>query len=429
MRLKSRNIILNALYGSFVNYASPSTITYYWNFGVFSLFFLVVQIVTGIVLSMYYTPHIDLAFDSVEHIMRDVNYGWLLRYVHSNGASFFFIVVYIHIFRSFYYGSYMYPRELLWCSGVLILILLIVTAFLGYVLPWGQMSFWAATVITNVVSVIPVIGGKIVIWLWGGYQVANPTLNKFFSLHFLLPFVVLALAIIHIILLHEVGSNNPLGVSFKVDQLPMNPYFILKDLYGIFIILIPFSIFVFFYPNVLSHPDNYIPANSLVTPEHIVPEWYLLPFYALLRSVPNKLQGVIVLALALVSLFFIPFMKFTRYSIRSAQFRPLYRIFFWFFIADCVLLAWIGAKPIEYPYFEIGQYATVAYFVFIFLVVPFIAVLDNIYLFGFPWNRPKLDPNFSADFLNDNAKKKSVLRIVYYSRQFFAKLKSKFVKK
>jgi len=374
MRIVKTNKILNIVYSSAINYPVPINITYIWNFGIFALLCLGVQLITGILLAMHYIPNIELAFNSVEHIMRDVNYGWLLRYVHANGASLFFIAVYTHLFRGLYYGSYIYPREFLWCSGVLILLLMIFTAFLGYVLPWGQMSFWAATVITNVASTIPFIGEKLVIWLWGGFAVGNPTLNKFYSLHYLMPFIILALVMLHLIFLHEVGSSNPLGINFKVDQISFSSYFIIKDFYSVILFIIFFFIFVFFLPNLLGHPDNYIPANPESTPVHIVPEWYLLPFYAILRSIPNKLGGVIALFLAIVFIFLLPF--FNTSNIRVSFFRPLYKIFFWFFLIDCILLGWIGAKPIENPYLIIGQIGTFFYFFYLLFIIPIINKIE-----------------------------------------------------
>jgi len=300
MRLIKKDFLLNAVYNTAVVYPSPANLTYFWNFGIYAMVCLGIQILTGILLAMHYTPNIDLAFISVEHIMRDVNNGWLLRYVHSNGASMFFIVVFMHTFRGLYYGSYLYPRQILWLVGVVILLLMIVTAFMGYVLPWGQMSFWGATVITNLFSAIPYIGKDIVLWLWGGYAIDNATLTRFFSLHYFLPFVIAGLVAIHLIILHEVGSSNPVGVAFKgIDYVPFTPQFTIKDLYGVLLFIAFYSCFIFFASNVLGHPDNYIPANPMVTPAHIVPEWYLLPFYAILRSIPDKLLGKLLLLLRL----------------------------------------------------------------------------------------------------------------------------------
>jgi ubiquinol-cytochrome c reductase cytochrome b subunit len=324
---------------------------------------------TGIFLAMHYTPHVDLAFMSVEHIMRDVEGGWFLRYAHANGASMFFLVVYIHIFRGLYYGSYASPRELLWCIGVVILLLMIVTAFIGYVLPWGQMSFWGATVITSLASAIPVVGDTIVTWLWGGFSVDNATLNRFYSLHYLLPFVIAGASIVHIAALHQYGSNNPLGTNSAVDKVNFYPYFYVKDLVGWVGFALFFSVFIYFYPNLLGHPDNYIPANPMSTPAHIVPEWYFLWVYAILRSIPNKLGGVAAIALVFIGLFALPFLNTS--PLRSSTFRPLYRKFFWLLVADTVLLVWIGQEPVEDPYIFIGQCASLYFFLYLFVLVPF----------------------------------------------------------
>jgi ubiquinol-cytochrome c reductase cytochrome b subunit len=336
---------------------------------------LVVQLVTGIFLAMHYTAHVDRAFASVEHIMRDVNYGWLMRYLHANGASFFFIVVYIHMFRGLYYGSYMKPREHLWSSGVTIYLLMMATAFIGYVLPWGQMSFWGATVITNLVSAIPGIGQEIVNWVWGGFSVDNPTLNRFYSLHYLLPFVIAGLARVHLILLHQDGSNNPLGICSKVDRVPFYPYFYVKDLLGFIIRMFFYCGFVFFAPNAMGHPDNYILANPMVTPAHIVPEWYFLPFYAILRSIPDKLGGVIAMLAAILSLLTLPFTHGS--EIRSPQFRPFFRKFYWRFIACFFLLMYIGACEVTYPFVEVGQISTVFYFGFLLVILPVLGRVEG----------------------------------------------------
>lgn len=358
-----------------IDYPTPANLNYWWNFGFLSAFCLGIQIVTGILLAMNYTPHVDLAMASVEHIMRDIDYGWLMRYIHANGASMFFIMVYIHMGRGLYYGSYMSPKELPWCVGVVIFILMMATAFMGYVLPWGQMSFWGATVITNLFSVIPIYGPNIVTWLWGAFNVGNATLNRFFSLHYLLPFAIAGASLIHIAYIHKDGSNNPLGVNGNIDKIPFYPYFYIKDLYSSVLFTIGFSLFVFFAPNLLNHPDNYIEANPLVTPPHIVPEWYFLPFYAILRSIPHKAGGVIAMASALLVLFLLPFINTS--EIRSSRFRPLYRKFYWMFVADCLILGWIGGKPVEYPYIEIGQTATFFYFFFFLIVVPFLGTFEK----------------------------------------------------
>jgi quinol-cytochrome oxidoreductase complex cytochrome b subunit len=288
MRFVNKNSLIHTLYHTAVPYPGPSNLNYIWSFGIFLLVCLIIQILTGIFLAMHYVPNIDLAFVSVEHIMRDVNFGWLLRYIHANGASMFFISVYLHICRGLYYSSYTYPRQLLWCIGVIIFLLMIITAFLGYVLPWGQMSFWGATVITNLASAVPYVGNSIVFWLWGGFSVDNATLNRFFSFHYLLPFIIAALTVVHMIFLHDGKSNNPLGIdAITFDNVPFTPYFVVKDLFAVILFFVFFGFFIFYLPNYLGHTDNYIPANPLVTPAHIVPEWYLLPFYAILRSVPD----------------------------------------------------------------------------------------------------------------------------------------------
>jgi len=337
----------------------------------------VVQIITGIVLVMHYTPHTSMAFDSVEHIMRDVNYGWLLRYIHANGASMFFIVVYIHIFRGLYFGSYKSPREILWFLGVIILLLMMATAFMGYVLPWGQMSFWGATVITNLFSALPGVGEPIVTWLWGGFAVDNPTLNRFFSLHYLLPFVIVGVVLLHILALHQHGSNNPLGIDVKgpQDTIPFHPYYTVKDAVGVGVFLLVFSFFVFYQPNMLGHPDNYIPANPLVTPAHIVPEWYFLPFYAILRSVPDKLGGVLLMFGAIAILFLLPWLDTSK--VRSAKFRPIYKQFSWIFLLVCVGLTWAGGKPAEGMYLIIARICTAYYFIHFLVVMPLVGWFEK----------------------------------------------------
>jgi ubiquinol-cytochrome c reductase cytochrome b subunit len=371
----NKNYLVAILNSHIIDYPTPINLTYAWSFGSTAGICLVIQILTGVFLAMHYTPHIDLAFSSVEHIMRDVNNGWLIRYMHANGASMFFIVVYSHIFRGLYYGSYMHPREHLWCSGVLIFILMMATAFMGYVLPWGQMSFWGATVITNLFSAIPFVGGAIVEWLWGGFSVDNATLNRFFSLHFLVPFLIAGLSVIHLALLHEHGSNNPLGVESYVDKVSFYPYFYVKDLLAFFLLIFFFAGFVFYFPNLMGHPDNYIPANPMVTPAHIVPEWYFLPFYAILRSIPDKLGGVVAMGGALVILFAIPFINTS--EIRSSQFRPIFRKFFWLLVVDFLILGWIGQKPVETPFIEVGQIATLFYFIFFIVLIPSLGILEK----------------------------------------------------
>jgi ubiquinol-cytochrome c reductase cytochrome b subunit len=358
-----------------INYPTPINLNYFWSFGSAAGIFLVIQILTGVFLAMHYTPHTEYAFNSVEHIMRHVNNGWLIRYMHANGASFFFIVVYCHIFRGLYYGSYIYPRGLLWGSGVIIFLLMMATAFMGYVLPWGQMSFWGATVITNLFSAIPLVGKAIVEWLWGGFSVDNATLNRFFSLHYLLPFLIAGLVLVHLSLLHQEGSNNPIGVNTNIDTIPFYPYFYVKDLFFFnFIMLIYFS-FVFYFPNALGHPDNYIPANPLVTPPHIVPEWYFLPFYAILRSIPDKLGGVVAMIGAVLILLVLPILNTS--TIRSSKFRPIFRFFYWFLVSDFLLLGWIGQKPVESPFIEIGIGCTIFYFLFFIVLIPIIGIIEN----------------------------------------------------
>ena len=359
--------VLSTLNDHLIDYPTPSNLSYWWNFGSLAGICLVIQILTGVFLAMHYTPHVDLAFLSVEHIMRDVTGGWLLRYMHANGASMFFIVVYLHLFRGLYYGSYASPRELVWCLGVVLLLLMIITAFIGYVLPWGQMSFWGATVITSLASAIPVVGDSIVTWLWGGFSVDNATLNRFFSLHYLLPFLITGVTILHLAALHQYGSNNPLGVNASVDKISFYPYFYVKDLVGWIAFGLFFSVFVFYAPNVLGHPDNYIPANPMSTPAHIVPEWYFLPVYAILRSIPNKLGGVLAIALVFACLFALPFIN-TSY-VRSSSFRPLQAKAFWLLVADCLLLGWLGSQPVEAPYVTIGQLASLGFFVY-FAIIP-----------------------------------------------------------
>ena len=352
-------------------YPTPKNLNYWWTFGGILTFCLITQIVTGIVLGMHYIAHADLAFGSVEHIMRDVNYGWLIRYVHANGASMFFLAVYIHIFRALYYGSYKSPREIIWIIGMLIYFLMMATAFLGYVLPWGQMSFWGATVITNLFSAIPLVGESITNWLWGGYSVDNPTLTRFFSLHYLFPFLILGLVILHIWALHVPGNNNPIGIDIKKpsnDTVPFHPYIVIKDLFALLIFLIIFAFFVFYSPNILGHSDNYIEANPLVTPAHIVPEWYLLPFYAILRSVPDKLLGVIAMFAAIFVLVILPWLDTSK--VRSALFRPIYKQLYWFLVADVLILGYMGAMPAEGAYLLIARIATAYYFIHFLIILP-----------------------------------------------------------
>jgi quinol-cytochrome oxidoreductase complex cytochrome b subunit len=358
-------------------YPTPKNLNYWWNFGSLAGIMLVVMILTGVFLAMQYTPHVDYAFDSVERIMRDVNYGWLIRYIHMNGASFFFIVTYIHLFRGLYFGSYKEPRELLWMLGVVILLLMMATAFMGYVLPWGQMSFWGATVITNLFSAIPLVGSDIVTWLWGGFSVDNPTLNRFFSLHYLLPFVLVGVVVLHLIALHQHGSNNPLGIDRKgpQDSIPFHPYYTVKDMFGLSVFLVIFAAFVFYMPNELGDPQNYIRANPLQTPPEIVPEWYFLPYYAILRSIPNKLLGVIAMFGSIGVLFLLPWLDTSR--IRSAYFRPVYKWLFWLLVIDAFVLGWVGAHRPEGSFILIGRVATAYYFIHFLVLMPLIGKLER----------------------------------------------------
>src|SRR5690242_1302445 len=368
--------IFSYLEKEYHTFPTPRNFNYFWNFGAIATVMLVLMLVTGIVLAMNYQPNSALAFDSVERIMRDVPSGWLLRYMHMTGASFFFAAVYVHIFRGLYYGSYKTPRELLWMLGVVILLLMMATAFMGYVLPWGQMSYWGATVITNLFSAIPVVGDAIVTWLWGGFVVDNPTLNRFFALHYLLPFVIVGVVGLHLVALHQHGSNNPLGIDRKgpQDSIPFHPYYTVKDLFGVGIFLIIYAAFVFFAPNVLGDPANYTPANPLQTPPEIVPEWYFLPFYAILRSVPNKLLGVIMMFGSILILFVLPWLDTSR--VRSASFRPVYKWFFLFLVIDCFVLGYVGAHRPEVIYVLIGRLAT-AYYYFFFISLPFIGWFER----------------------------------------------------
>lgn len=374
MRILKTHPVLQILDG-LINLPTPSNISYLWNFGFLLGMVLVIQLASGIFLAMHYCAHVDLAFISVEHIMRDINYGWFLRYLHANGAAFFFICVYIHMARGLYYGSYTHPRAPVWASGVIIYLIMILTAFVGYVLPWGQMSLWAATVITNLVSAVPYIGNDIVQWLWGGFCVGNPTLNRFFSFHYIMPFIIVGLVIVHIILLHEHGSNNPLGVDGNVDKMPFHPYSTFKDVFGLVVLMIALGWFCFFEPNLMGHPDNYIPANPLVTPPHIQPEWYFLFVYTILRSIPDKLLGVIAMLAAILVLLIIPFVHTS--NIRSHQFRPLAKIAYWFFIGNFLILTYIGAQPPEEPWVTIGQLASVFYFSYFLIISPLIGYIEN----------------------------------------------------
>lgn len=375
--MERRLPIAGLVYSSFVVYPTPRNLNYWWTFGGILSVMLGIQIITGVVLAMHYTPHVDMAFKSVETIMRDVNYGWLLRYLHGNGASMFFLAVYVHIGRGMYYGSYKEPREVLWILGVILFLLMVMTGFMGYVLPWGQMSFWAATVITNLFSAIPGIGDAIVTWLWGGFAVGNPTLNRFYSLHYLLPFVVAGVVVLHVWALHVVGQNNPTGIEPKSekDTVAFTPYATIKDSFLMAVFFIVLAWFVFYAPNYLSHPDNYIPANPAVTPTHIVPEWYYLPFYAILRAIPDKLLGVIALGASIVILAFLPWLDTSK--VRSARYRPLYRQFFWIFVVATIGLGYLGAQPAEGIYVIAARILTVYYFAYFLVILPLLGLFEK----------------------------------------------------
>ena len=376
MRLLKNHPFLKLGNSYVIDSPQPSNLSYAWNFGSLLAVCLIIQIVSGVTLAMHYNPSVMEAFNSVEHIMRDVNNGWFIRYLHSNTASAFFFLVYLHIGRGLYYGSYKAPRTLTWTIGTIMLVLMMAIGFLGYVLPYGQMSLWGATVITNLMSAIPWIGQDIVEFIWGGFSVNNATLNRFFALHFVLPFVLAALALMHLIALHDsAGSGNPLGISGNYDRLPFAPYFIFKDLITIFLFILVLSIFVFFMPNVLGDSENYVMANPMQTPPAIVPEWYLLPFYAILRSIPNKLLGVIAMFSAILIILVLPITDLSRN--RGIQFRPLSKIAFYIFVANFLILMQLGAKHVESPFIEFGQISTVLYFSYFVIIVPFVTLIEN----------------------------------------------------
>jgi ubiquinol-cytochrome c reductase cytochrome b subunit len=388
MRIFKSHPLLKLVNGYLIDSPQPANLSYLWNFGSLLAVCLVIQIVTGVTLAMHYNPSVAEAFNSVEHIMRDVNNGWLIRYLHSNTASAFFFLVYLHIGRGIYYGSYRSPRFLTWAIGTVIFIVMMATAFLGYVLPYGQMSLWGATVITNLMSAIPWVGQDIVEFIWGGFSVNNATLNRFFALHFVLPFVLAALALMHLIALHDtVGSGNPLGVSGNYDRIPFAPYFLFKDLITIFLFLVVLSMFVFFMPNVLGDSENYVMANPMQTPPAIVPEWYLLPFYAILRSIPNKLLGVIAMFAAILMLLVMPFTDLSR--VRGIQFRPLSKIAFYVFVGNFLILMQLGAKHVESPFIEFGQISTVLYFSHYLIIVPLLSLFENTLMELNNWNKNK----------------------------------------
>jgi ubiquinol-cytochrome c reductase cytochrome b/c1 subunit len=375
---ESRLPIVGLMHSSFVAYPVPRNLNYLWAFGAILSFMLIAQIVTGIILAMHYVPSATMAFASIEHIMRDVNYGWLIRYLHTNGGSMFFLAVYIHIFRGLYYGSYKAPREVLWILGVIIYLLMMATAFMGYVLPWGSMSFAGATVITNLFTAIPLVGGSVAHWLWGGYAVGDPTLNRFFSLHYLLPFMIVGVVGLHVWALHVVGQNNPDGVEVKSverDTVPFTPYATIKDVVGLSVFLIVYAWFVFYIPNYLLDADNSVPANPLMTPAHIVPEWYLLPFYAILRAIPDKLTGVVALAAAIVLLAFIPWLDTS--PVKSAKYRPLYRFFFWVFVVCCVGLGYLGSQEVSEGTTLAARILAFGYFAFLIVVLPLLGLIEK----------------------------------------------------
>jgi ubiquinol-cytochrome c reductase cytochrome b subunit len=376
MRILKSHPLLKLVNSYIIDASQPSNISYAWNFGSLLLICLIIQIITGVTLAMHYSPNVLEAFNSIEHIMRDVNNGWLIRYLHSNTASAFFFLVYFHMGRGLYYGSYRAPRTLVWVLGTVIFILMIVTAFLGYVLPYGQMSLWGATVITNLISAIPWIGQDIVEFIWGGFSVNNATLNRFFALHFVLPFILVALVLMHLIALHDTaGSSNPLGVSGNYDRITFAPYYLFKDLITIFIFIFGLSLFVFFAPNVLGDSDNYIMANPMQTPPAIVPEWYLLPFYAILRSIPNKLLGVIAMLAAILIIMLLPITDLGRS--KGLQFRPLSKFVFWIFVANFLILMKLGACHVEEPFITLGQVSTILYFSWFVVILPIVSVFEN----------------------------------------------------
>nr|YP_007374637.1 cytochrome b [Microcaecilia sp. PZ-2009]ACS37130.1 cytochrome b [Microcaecilia sp. PZ-2009] len=371
--IRKINPIIKIINNSFIDLPAPANLSTLWNYGSLLGVCLIFQILTGLFLAMHFTADTTLAFSSVSHICRDVNYGWLIRNMHATGASFFFICIYLHIGRGIYYGSYMYKET--WNIGVILLLLVMATAFVGYVLPWGQMSFWGATVITNLLSAIPYIGNLLVQWIWGGFSVDNATLSRFFAFHFILPFLIAGMSIMHLIFLHETGSNNPTGINSNPDKVSFHPYFSYKDIVGFIIMLTTLAMIALFFPYLLTEPENFSPANPLVTPPHIKPEWYFLFAYAILRSVPNKLGGVLALLFSILILFFIPMMHSTKQ--RTMTFRPLTQMLFWLMISNIIILTWIGGQPVEDPFIMIGQVASLLYFAMFIAIMPPIAMLED----------------------------------------------------
>ena len=418
MRFFKKNIFLVFINDLLIDHPTPSNISYLWNFGSLAGISLIIQIISGLFLGMHYVPNIDMAFISIEHIMRDVNGGWLIRYLHSNGASFFFIFVYIHMFRGLYYGTYLGKNKETWLIGVTLYICMMATAFFGYVLPWGQMSLWGATVITNFFSIISFIGVDVVTWLWGGFSVNYATLNRFYALHFFLPFILVALLFLHLLALHNSSHTNQLGVLAinKWDSgvnVSFYPYFIVKDLTGFLVALLIIFFIVFYHPNLLGHVDNYTPANPLATPSHIVPEWYFLPFYAILRSIPNKAFGVITMFAAIAILYLLPYLH--RANVSSAAFRRYYRIAFIGFFVNCLILGWVGGNPVEYPFYFIGQFTTSIYFIYLIAIIPLLSELEFMQLGQeLNWYEPAtpdgLPHDYYFEFIYEDPSEKCYLR-------------------